>query len=505
MASVGTGSPETTANTEEAPVSSQRVRRPAWRSAVGTVSIAVVLTACTATHEGQGHRVGPSSAASPSTTPSSSETARPSCPAGYLPPRADRPRVVLTFAVAPDLATVRGTERITFTPDRPITELVFRLTANTAPTSARGTKIVVTSAHADHAAGEATYSADGADSSTQGGLLHIPFQGSLAAGTQVTADLAFTLTLGSGSFDRIGRVDRSGGRFAWFASAHPLLAWENGYGWHTEPMLQFAAESATSEAMRTDLTVTAPAADAVLASGNPTTGDRDGDMRVWHATLDAARDVSVAVGPFQVSDTKVGAVALRVGAPDTAIRDTLVPEFRRAISELSRRFGPFPFPSLSVARVPEEGGGIEYPGAIQMLTSANLVAVHETAHQWFYAMVGDSQAEHAWLDEAFATYAEQLVDGTRPARGDLALPGPVDRPTADYGADAQDYYRITYGKGAAALRAARDAAGPAAFDAAVRCYVNANAWRIAEPSDLANALRDLPAALRVLRTAGALR
>ena len=103
----------------------------------------------------------------------------------------------------------------------------------------------------------------------------------------------------------------------------------------------------------------------------------------------------MAVGPFQVSDTKVGSVALRVGAPSTEIRDTLVPEFRRAIIELSRRFGPFPFPSLSVARVPQEGGGIEYPGAIQMLTSSDLVAVHETAHQWFYAMVGDSQAEHA--------------------------------------------------------------------------------------------------------------
>ena len=271
-------------------------------------------------------------------------------------------------------------------------------------------------------------------------------------------------------------------------------------------MLQFAAESATSEAMRTDLTVTAPAADTVLASGNPTTGERDGDMRVWHATLDAARDVSVAVGPFQVSDTKVGAVALRVGAPDTAIRDTLVPEFRRAISELSRRFGPFPFPSLSVARVPEEGGGIEYPGAIQMLTSANLVAVHETAHQWFYAMVGDSQAEHAVARRGLRRRTPSSWSTARGRRrGDLALPGPVDRPTADYGADAQDYYRVTYGKGAAALRAARDAAGPAAFDAAIRCYVNANAWRIAEPSDLANALRDLPAALSVLRTAGALR
>jgi aminopeptidase N len=140
-----------------------------------------------------------------------------------------------------------------------------------------------------------------------------------------------------------------------------------------------------------------------------------------------------------------------------------------------------------------------------MMNSSGEIAVHETAHQWFYAMVGDSQAEHAWLDEAFATHAEQLVDGTLPAPGNLTLRGPVDRPTADYGADVQDYYRLTYDKGAAALRAARDAAGPAAFDAAIRCYVNANAWRIAEPSDLAKALRDLPAALRVLRTAGALR
>ena len=85
------------------------------------------------------------------------------------------------------------------------------------------------------------------------------------------------------------------------------------------------------------------------------------------------------------------------------------------------------------------------------------------------------------------TYAEQLVDGDAPpASGDLQLPGPVDRPTADYGGRrGADYYRVTYDKGAAALQAARDAAGPAECDAAIRCYVNANAWRIVVPSDLA--------------------
>jgi aminopeptidase N len=119
-------------------------------------------------------------------------------------------------------------------------------------------------------------------------------------------------------------------------------------------------------------------------------------------------------------------------------------------------------------------------------------------------MVGDSQAQHAWLDEAFATYAEQLVDRDPPPGSWLQIPGSVDRPTADYGDDGRDYFAVTYGKGSAALQAARSAAGPAAFDAALRCYINANAWRIAVPEDLARALADLPAAINVLKRAGAL-
>ncbi|MBW8767514.1 MAG: peptidase M1, partial [Geodermatophilales bacterium] len=52
--------------------------------------------------------------------------------------------------------------------------------------------------------------------------------------------------------------------------------------------------------------------------------------------------------------------------------------------------------------------------------------------------------------------------------------------------------------------AARRAAGPEAFDAALLCYIDANAWTIATPSDVGAALADLPAALAVLVRAGAL-
>jgi hypothetical protein len=309
---------------------------------------------------------------------------------------------------------------VDFTPDKPITELVFRLTANTAPTVLTGNRIVVTSARADHGAGPATFTRAGADPSTQGGLLHLPFGSTIAAGTTVHADLAFRLTLGGGSFDRYGRTGSGTQQFAWFGSAQPLLAWEPGYGWHSEDMIKFVAESATSEAMDTTLAVTAPAAETVIMSGDPISPNTDGVTRTWRSSIAAARDVSVAVGPFSTQDATVAGVRLRVGGYSPAVRDALMTDFTRAITQLSARFGPFPFPSLSVARMPGQGDN-------------------------------DAQASA------------------------LNAPGTVDRSTQSYGTDA-----------------------------AMRCYVNRNAWRIVNPSDFAAALSQFPAALAVLRKAGAL-
>ncbi|MDT4938399.1 MAG: hypothetical protein QOG80_2070 [Pseudonocardiales bacterium] len=477
------------------------------RRFVAALAAIAVLGGCSTVTSGHGSPLGVSATVRTSPTPPSSTAPNPeppACPVSYAIPDRHRPTVTLGFRVAADLASVRGIEHVVFTPDEPISELVFRLTANTPPSVVQGNRIVVTSASADHGAGPAAYTRSGASASTQGGLLHLPFARRVAAGTTVTADIDFTVTLGAESFDRFGRTGDGPARYAWFASAQPLLAWERGFGWHEEDLIAFTAESATSEAMDTDLTVTAPAGDIVIASGDPAAPAGPSGSRTWHSHIAAARDVSVAVGPFVVSDSVVNGTKLRLGAFSTAERDKLVPEFTRAVSELVKRYGPFPFPSLSVARLPAGGGGIEYPSSILMFDSTRVVAVHETAHQWFYAMVGDSQALHPWLDEAFAMYSEQAVNGDPEPAESLHAPGAVDRSTESYGKHVGDYYFVTYNKGAAALEAARAAAGPAKFDAALRCYVNANAWRIANPADLAKALSGLPVAVRILRTAGAL-
>ena len=482
------------------------MRRAAVRraAAAGVALVGVLGTACSG---GQGTfrsatpSAGPSQRSGSGPLTSGPQTSPPSdCPASYAAPDPGRPRIRLSFDVADDLATVRGTEHVVFTPDLPVRELVFRLTANTDPSAQEGNSITVESATVNPGGPPFRLEPAGAGGQTQGGLLTIPLTGEVPAGQQVTVDIAFTLHLGDGAFDRFGRFRT----YAWWGSGEPLLAWERGVGWHREPMLRFTGESATSEAADVDLTVTAPGRFTVLASGTPDApADAGGGRRRWHSVAGTARDVSVAVGPFTVKDGTVDGTRLRVGTPHGQPPDRLYADHTRAIRELAKRFGPFPFPVLTVARLPLDGGGIEYPGSILMLADAELVVVHETAHQWFYGMVGDSQARDPWLDEAFATYAEQQVDrdGDQSA---LNLPGKVGTSMTGWGTDEHGYYDTVYGKGAAALAAARTAAGPGRFDAALRCYVNANAWRIARPADLARALAGLPAALAVLRRAGAL-
>jgi hypothetical protein len=190
--------------------------------------------------------------------------------------------------------------------------------------------------------------------------------------------------------------------------------------------------------------------------------------------------------------------------PDPQVpADELAGWTTQAIAELEKRFGAFPYETLTVPLLPDEGGGIEYPGSILLAGADRRVLLHEVAHMWFYGMVGDSQFRDPWLDEAFASYAESVAFPPRGSESLLQLPGDVGSAMDEFPGTGE-YFQRVYGKGGAALLAAREAAGADAFDEALRCYVDANAWTTATPDDVARALADLPAALDVLMDAGAL-
>ena len=438
---------------------------------------------------------GSPSASPRTTTPApavrtSSPTARalPSCPSYQAP---DPHRPVLSLDLTVDGRSVTGTEHLVFTPDLPVRELVFRLWAAAPVPTRHGSRQAVTAVRVDGAAR--------AYQRTAATVVRVPWTG--PAGTPVTVDLAFTVTLPVGANERWG----SRGTTSWLASAHPLLAWEVGHGWDVEPPTTQFAEASTSEEMRLErLTVHHAAGLTVLATGRTV----QQDARTLVTTAPTVRDVAVAVGAFRVARASGPApvvVGVAPGLTDSpsALAAQAVAHLRRHVA----RFGPFPYEQVSLAVLPDITGGIEYPGAVLLGTRQDKDATlsHELGHEWFYGLVGDDQARDPWLDEALATYAEAVDRGTGAAyTRATAVPASVRGRTGQpmtYWEGRRYYYRGVYVQGAGALLRAR-ARDPQLFDAQLRCYVAHNAHRIATPADLA---RDLTVAVPQLRAVGAIR
>jgi hypothetical protein len=410
--------------------------------------------------------------------------------------------VSLDFRLEDDRATVTGTETVVFTPDEQVGELVFRLVPNGPDSAPDGNRLVVDEVRGDDVAAGRYEAAAAAD---PGGLYVVTLEDDLDAGRSTEVELDFTLTLGTRGFDRFG-TDQG---VSWWASGAPLLAWEPGVGWAEDPFVELGGETASSPVMDTSVTVSAPEELTVLMTGaraDPSPA-RDG-RRTWTSTEKVARDVGVAAGLFTTAQVStpdgvdVTAGVLPGAQPDAG---QLAEWASAAITALEAHVGPFPYRTLTVALLPDYGGGIEYPSMIFEATPDRQVLVHEVAHMWFYGMVGNSQFRDPWLDEAFASWAETVVDGDQGLvdRQAISLDGPVGGSMAEYH-DDRTYFTLVYDKGGAALLAARDAVGPDAFDAAIRCYVDANAWSIATPDDVGAALAGLPAALVALADARAL-
>ena len=223
-----------------------------------------------------------------------------------------------------------------------------------------------------------------------------------------------------------------------------------------------------------------------------TTGDRvsvsrDGLTQTFAAT--DVRDFTVtAATDFKTASRVVRDTVVRVyyrpGAPGAAMLDAAADAF----DALERRLGSYPHPSFRV--VQSAGGyGMESPGLIWIppgTARANLryLAAHETAHQWFYGIVGNDQSAAPFADEAAADFAARSILGLR--RSSRCAKATLDRSIYEYSAAC--YYEKIYIQGGNLLDDARRRMGSTAFWAALRGYVAANRNRIVTTATLLHAL-----------------
>jgi hypothetical protein len=417
----------------------------------------------------------------------------PTCPATPRRARPDpnRPRYRLSIDLRLAENTVIGTTDVRFTPDLDTDHLVFRLWGNSPRSNQAGGSMQPGAVTVDGR--EATTTLDDPT------ILVVRPRAPLRAGTAVDVHVPWKLILPGSARDRLARE----GDAVRLGSFFPILPWEPGVGWQTDPATADFAEASTAPVADFDVTVVVPGELNVLASG---VADRPG-----HWTATAMRDVALSIGRFTTATATAMApdpvqvtVGVHQGVPEVA--EPYLNKVVDALEDFGRRYGPYPWPAFTLAITPGVGGGIEYPGHImQGPGTLGSITSHEVAHQWFYALVGNDQGSDPWLDEGLASWGEARYERSLDRFVSTTIPpsaaGRLGEPMTFWSQQPSVYGLGVYVQGVQALAALGD---PDLVDCALRTYVAVFAHRIARPPDLVAALRaSFPDAAAILSRFGA--
>ena len=460
--------------------------------------LSLLLLVVAACGGGDGDDAGPTTArvtstttttSVPSTTGTSTTVAAPGtatpaavAPCPPVPARAEpdpkRPHYTLTVEVVLAENVARGQVSVAFTPDLATDRLVFRLWPN-------GPRPASAGAHLD--VGAVTVDGRAADAAIENPTTLVVRPGrAIGAGETVDVSLPWSLRLPGAVDDRISRS----GDAVRLGSFFPILAWEPGVGWALEPPTTGFAEASLAPVADFDVTVTTSPADlTVLTSGVPKS-DAPGQFRA-----EAVRDFALSVGRFTLAKAVAKApnpvdVTVGVHAGITEVPDRYLGRVVRALEDFANQFGPYPWPSYTLAITPSLGGGIEYPAHVmQGPGTSGRTTSHEVAHMWFYGLVGNNQGRDPWLDEGLASYAEARWENALASFRARSIPsdarGRMDEPMTYWESRQDSYYRGVYVQPVQALTNL----GPVdRLDCALRIYVARQAYRITRPPDLLAAL-----------------
>lgn len=254
----------------------------------------------------------------------------------------------------------------------------------------------------------------------------------------------------------------------------------------------------------------------VALAGTHLAGPTDATIgRRWSSRIEHARSYAFVLSQtyrstattvtLPLADGSSGQVRVRAVGPWALGRSVDLTTAVRALTDLSSRFGPGPYRDYTLVSVTAGGFAHEFPGLVFIGSSFRQparkgVINHEVAHQWWYALSANDQAEDSWMDESLANYSQSRLAGatsapaancSRPIDG----PNRVDRAyyLSFFGTDS--LWQCVYKRGLRFWMALGETVGFTHLDRCLADYLAANRFVRRGTVVLAQWLRDCGAAV----------
>lgn len=176
---------------------------------------------------------------------------------------------------------------------------------------------------------------------------------------------------------------------------------------------------------------------------------------------------------------------------NTEFSDYATEVAKDSIKIFSELFGKYPYDTYSVVASDFYIGGMEYPNLVMIDQSVytkekqfvlEYIIAHETAHQWWYSVIGNDEISEPWIDEALTEYSTVLyfekkygkdvgkkLMETMKVQSRNYLSHDMFKSTTEY-KDSIEYSLNVYTKGAVIFHEIRNKVGDEVFFATLQEY-----------------------------------
>lgn len=203
-----------------------------------------------------------------------------------------------------------------------------------------------------------------------------------------------------------------------FGNWYPIACVYDEKGWNKDPYYSIG-DPFYSDISNYNVTITTPKNMIVASSGNILSEENNKGKKVWNIEGKFIRDFAwVCSKDFIVESREVDGTLIKVYFLEDIpkLNKEVCHMAEKAIKTFNNKFGAYPYGQYSVV-MNSFPSGMEYPGLVYISENyctmatkdfLEIIIIHETAHQWWYGVVGNDQIDEGWLDESLATYSEVI-------------------------------------------------------------------------------------------------